>query len=112
MRRLLSQRSGKNLEMKKEEQSRQCYNFVTQKSKIIVNQYARRMADGKPEYGICGKKTPSFFIATNIKLAEIKCLLGKKFDELYVQNNLQYFPFKIISPSNDLKLSIFPWCLI
>ncbi|KAJ3659615.1 hypothetical protein Zmor_011296 [Zophobas morio] len=80
----------------KEEQSRQCYNFVTQKSKIIVNQYARRMADGKPEYGIC----------------EIKCLLGKKFDELYVQNNLQYFPFKIISPSNDLKLSIFPWCLI
>ncbi|KAJ3659726.1 hypothetical protein Zmor_011400 [Zophobas morio] len=66
------------------------YIFVTEKSKIIVGQYARKMAEAKPEYGIC----------------EIKRLLGRKFDDPYVQNNLQYFPFKIVSQSNDPVLSI------
>jgi heat shock protein 1/8 len=59
--------------------------YFMEKNITIVGCYAQRMANSKPEYGVY----------------EIKRLIGRKFDDPHVQNNLKYFSFKVESDSND-----------
>ncbi|KAJ3659412.1 hypothetical protein Zmor_011101 [Zophobas morio] len=66
------------------------YVFFTDQNAVIVGQYAKRMADVKPEYGIY----------------EIKRLVGRKFDDPYVKNNLTYLPFQVKNISNEPAIII------
>jgi heat shock protein 1/8 len=61
------------------------YVFFTDQNAVIVGQYAKRMADAKPEYGIY----------------EIKRLVGRKYDDPYVKNNLNYLPFQVKNIGNE-----------
>ncbi|EFA02300.1 heat shock 70 kDa protein [Tribolium castaneum] len=74
----------KILENKEGGRTTPSYVFFTEHS-FIVGQYAKRMADAKPEYGIY----------------EIKRLVGRKYDDPYVKKNLNYLPFKVTNISNE-----------
>ncbi|XP_044254419.1 heat shock 70 kDa protein-like [Tribolium madens] len=75
----------KILENKEGGRTTPSYVFFTEQNSVIVGQYAKRMADVKPEYGIY----------------EIKRLVGRKYDDPYIKKNLNYLPFQVTNISND-----------